>query len=79
MKSPLYLLTTLLPLTLAFPSAEPEADADALEERAKSNKNKDRCSAQHKFDYYKYPCKNSHYKKGSYRKDDDVHWDCKYL
>ncbi|KAL3455741.1 hypothetical protein BJX64DRAFT_294741 [Aspergillus heterothallicus] len=58
MKSPIYLLTALLPLTLAFPSAEADpdvedldADADGfLEERAPNN-----CKYTNGGWYYKYP------------------------
>ncbi|KAF7589011.1 hypothetical protein BBP40_004838 [Aspergillus hancockii] len=78
MKSLLYLLTALLPLALALPSAEPDADADALEEKHKLSKQGNKCHADHNFDYYKYPCKNGNYKKGSYHKGDKVDWKCKY-
>ncbi|KAE8396935.1 hypothetical protein BDV37DRAFT_289856 [Aspergillus pseudonomiae] len=75
MKSPIYLLTALLPLSIslvnAAPSAEPEDIEDSgLEER-------DTCRVERRFDYFKYPCQSSD-RTGSANRGDEVNFDCKY-
>jgi hypothetical protein len=73
MKSPLYLLTALLPLTLAIPSADAEVEGESLEERNNGNK----CRSSQSIPYYRYPCDSSD-KLGSYPSNKDVDYQCKY-
>lgn len=75
MKSPLYLLTALLPLTLAIPSAEPdEAEDDLLEERdAQPQRQNQGCDSNHQIWYYKSPCPPS----GKYNPHEKVQYQCK--
>ncbi|KAF7589986.1 hypothetical protein BBP40_003430 [Aspergillus hancockii] len=72
MKSPLYLLTVLLPLLVqATPTPEGEdLDDSAIEER-------DFCRVQNSFKYWKYPCSSSD-TVGTANKGDTVTFICKY-
>jgi hypothetical protein len=72
MRSPLYLLTALLPL-LAQASPTPEGedfDDSVIEER-------DFCRVQKSFQYWKYPCSSSD-TTGHANQGDTVHFICKY-
>lgn len=75
MKSPLYLLTALLPLTLAMPSAEPDEVGDeSLEERdAEPQKQNQGCQSDHQIWYYKFPCPPA----GKYDPHERVNYQCK--
>jgi hypothetical protein len=73
MKSPLYLLTALLPLTLAIPSADAEVENESLEERSNGNN----CRSSQSIPYYRYPCDSSD-KLGSYQSNKNVDYICKY-
>ncbi|KAL3413967.1 uncharacterized protein AFUA_3G13755 [Aspergillus fumigatus Af293] len=75
MKSPLYILTVLLPLALAIPAAEPDDGADSLE--ARRDRNRDRCSKNSQIPYYRYPCDGSD-KMGNYRSNEHVEYICQY-
>ncbi|KAL2820927.1 hypothetical protein BDW59DRAFT_150517 [Aspergillus cavernicola] len=71
MKSPLYLLTVILPFTLAFPSSEEnenEDDLHSLEDRAK------KCRASHEIKYYRWPCAQT----GKYNANQNVEYQCKW-
>ncbi|KAJ5784186.1 uncharacterized protein N7503_009398 [Penicillium pulvis] len=67
MKSPLYLLTILLPLATEIVVASPTAnfeDSDILEERDRGGGGKvgdksNACRIQHPYWYWKYPCDSS--------------------
>jgi hypothetical protein len=73
MKSPLYLLTALLPLTLAIPSADADVENESLEERNGG----DKCRSSQSIPYYRYPCDSSD-KLGSYPSNKHVDYICKY-
>ena len=75
MKSPLYILTVLLPLALAIPAAEPDDGADSLE--ARRDRNRDRCSKNSQIPYYRYTCDGSD-KMGNYRSNEHVEYICQY-
>jgi hypothetical protein len=80
MKSPLYILTVLLPLALAIPAAEPDVGAESIEERDNrndNNKQTDRCRKNSQIWYYRYPCDSSD-RLGSYRNNQHVDYICKY-
>ncbi|KAE8395622.1 hypothetical protein BDV23DRAFT_178667 [Aspergillus alliaceus] len=74
MKSPLYILTALLPLAVqvaqATPVAESDADDSIIEERSN-------CKVKHGFDYWKYPCDSSD-RTGHANKGDNVDFQCRY-
>ncbi|KAB8236548.1 uncharacterized protein BDW43DRAFT_308225 [Aspergillus alliaceus] len=74
MKSPLYILTALLPLAVqvaqATPVAESDADDSIIEERSN-------CKVNHGFDYWKYPCDSSD-RTGHANKGDNVDFQCRY-
>ncbi|CAG8018243.1 unnamed protein product [Penicillium olsonii] len=75
MKSPMYLLAVLLPLVtelaVASPTADPEPDFEALEERGRGNDHdhdwddrhgwhdRNPCEVRRSYPYYKYPCGSS--------------------
>ncbi|GFF59559.1 hypothetical protein IFM46972_11414 [Aspergillus udagawae] len=73
MKSPLFLLTALLPLTLAIPSADADVENESLEERNGG----DKCRSSQSIPYYRYPCDSSD-KLGSYPSNKHVDYICKY-
>ena len=73
MKSPLYFLTVLLPVTLAMPSSESEVNDQSLEERWQGQQQK--CKVNHDYYYYKWPCYN--YKYGSYKSGEVAQYQCK--
>ncbi|RAL13541.1 uncharacterized protein BO97DRAFT_413504 [Aspergillus homomorphus CBS 101889] len=73
MKSPIYLLTALLPLTLAIPSAE-EADVDADESDVHLAARASTCSSNNQINYYQWPCVN----RGSYQPQQKVEYRCKW-
>ncbi|GFF46763.1 hypothetical protein IFM58399_07881 [Aspergillus lentulus] len=89
MKSPLYILTVLLPLALAIPAAEPDVGAESVEERDNRNGHghghdhdhdrgrNDRCSKNSQIPYYRYPCDSSD-RLGSYGSNRHVDYICKY-
>ncbi|GFF71201.1 hypothetical protein IFM61392_08668 [Aspergillus lentulus] len=87
MKSPLYILTVLLPLALAIPAAEPDVGAESVEERDNRNGHghdhdhdrdrNDRCSKNSQIPYYRYPCDSSD-RLGSYGNNRHVDYICKY-
>ncbi|KAL2863993.1 uncharacterized protein BJX67DRAFT_362194 [Aspergillus lucknowensis] len=68
MKSPLYLLTAILPFTLALPSEEIEDNVHSLEERAS------KCKSNHEIKYYKWPCQQT----GKYNPNENVEYQCKW-
>lgn len=76
MKSALYLLTALLSLTLAMPSAEPdEAEDDSLEERDPQGGGRQgrRCRSDDRIWYYREPCRAA----GNYDPNERVQYQCK--
>ncbi|CAI7649309.1 unnamed protein product [Penicillium glandicola] len=84
MKSPLYLLTALLPLAaMAMPAAEPEEDGsfDSLEERdgggRGGDRDRDSCRVRNIYWYYQYPCESSD-KVGRSNPGDNFQPICKY-
>ncbi|KAE8332984.1 hypothetical protein RU639_013831 [Aspergillus parasiticus] len=86
MKSPIYLLTTLLPLVAQLTGATPtedHADYDSLEERTEGFSIGDKqakqgaCTIERPFQYYKYPCDSSD-RVGEARRGEQWQSSCKY-
>jgi hypothetical protein len=85
MKSPLYLLTILLPLATelaaASPSANPDVDSfDEIEERDLEDRQgggRNRCRIERPYSYWKYPCDSSD-RTGRANRGDQFSATCKY-
>ncbi|KAE8350062.1 hypothetical protein BDV28DRAFT_151308 [Aspergillus coremiiformis] len=75
MKSPLYILTVLLPLAVQVAQATPTPDADELEDRATEERRS--CRVRHGFDYWKYPCGSSD-TSGRAHRGDNITLMCRY-
>ncbi|PYH43925.1 uncharacterized protein BP01DRAFT_401905 [Aspergillus saccharolyticus JOP 1030-1] len=72
MKSAIYLLTALLPLTLAIPSAE-EADVDS-DDNDVHLAARSQCKSGNQINYYRWPCWNN----GHYNAQQQVTYKCKW-
>ena len=78
MKSPIYLLTALLPLTLPLVNATPTAEPDDIEEVDGSVlENRDNCRVERPFAYRRYPCDSSDIT-GRANRNDNVNFQCRY-
>ncbi|KAB8069355.1 hypothetical protein BDV29DRAFT_182943 [Aspergillus leporis] len=82
MKSPLYILTALLPLAMqvvnASPTAPPNEAEDSLIEERDNIQERDSCRVdRNEFSYYRYPCGSSE-RTGRARRGDNVEFICKY-
>ncbi|PYI18042.1 hypothetical protein BO86DRAFT_436036 [Aspergillus japonicus CBS 114.51] len=72
MKSPIYLLTALLPLTLALPSAEEaDVDSDDIDVHLAARKS---CKSSKQINYYQWPVVQT----GSYQAQTNVDYRCKW-
>ncbi|EIT75596.1 hypothetical protein AO1008_08320 [Aspergillus oryzae 100-8] len=77
MKSPIYLLTALLPLTLPLVNATPTAEPDDLEVEGSVLEDRDNCRVERPFVYRKYPCDSSDIT-GRANRGDNVNFQCRY-
>ncbi|PIG86574.1 hypothetical protein AARAC_002066 [Aspergillus arachidicola] len=77
MKSPIYLLTALLPLTLPLANATPTAEPDDLDVEGSVLEDRDNCKVDRGFNYYKYPCDSSDIT-GRANRGDNVNFQCRY-